>query len=237
MDEKNATRKYNGWTNYETWAVKLWLDNEEHSYRYWTDLAQTCARYQDGANRLASTLRDEVTEQAPELGASLFSDLLSAALAEVDWYELASSFLDDVDEEPESCDGSEAEGSELFGEVIFAYTRAEALDDGVLVDVSETAQEAGYIVPVALTRAVWAEYVAVPEGVSCQDEAGRLWDVLWMSRHGIMSGQDDASERLFQLHVRNDNRTGTPPLVTLKAVCGPDDEARPCITIMRPDED
>ena len=48
----------------------------------------------------------------------------------------------------------------VFGEVIFSYTRAEAIADGVLVDVSETARETGFTVPVALTRAVWADAVA-----------------------------------------------------------------------------
>ena len=33
-----------------------------------------------------------------------------------------------------------------------------------------------------MTRPVWGQYVEVPEGVSCQDEAGRLWDILWMFR-------------------------------------------------------
>jgi hypothetical protein len=127
---------------------------------------------------------------------------------------------------------------DLFGPVISRYTRAQAVEDGVLVDVTEAAEEAGLRLPVALTRAVWAEYVAVPAGVEAQDEAGRLWDVLRMCRHGIGQGKNrDASEIRFQLHVRNDNRRGEPPLVTLKAVCGPDDGGRPCLTIMRPDED
>ena len=130
----------------------------------------------------------------------------------------------------------DAEG--LFGELIFAYSRRQALNDGVLVDVTGTAKEAGFRVPVAITRAAWAQYVEVPEGVEAQDEAGRLWDVLWMCRFGIGRGENrDASEVLFQLHVRNDNCEGEPPLVTLKAVCGPDDDAGPCITIMMPEED
>lgn len=33
-------KKYNGWTNYETWNVALWLDNEEGSYNYWRETAQ-----------------------------------------------------------------------------------------------------------------------------------------------------------------------------------------------------
>jgi hypothetical protein len=63
--------------------------------------------------------------------------------------------------------------------LIHAYTRVQAIADGVLIDVSETAKEAGFHIPVALTAGVWARYVEVPEGVSGQDEKGRLWDLLW----------------------------------------------------------
>ncbi len=121
-------------------------------------------------------------------------------------------------------------------DIISTYSRTQAIEDGYLVDVSETAREAGIKFPVALTRAVWDTYVAVPEGVECQDERGRLWDIVWMLRMAIRSGRD-GSEIRFQLHVRNSNRGGTPPLVTLKAVCGPSDDLSPCITIMMPDED
>jgi hypothetical protein len=41
----------------------------------------------------------------------------------------------------------------------------------------------------------------------------------------------------FGVHVRNDNRERIPPLVRLKAVCGPDDDGAPCITVMMPEED
>jgi hypothetical protein len=46
----------------------------------------------------------------------------------------------------------------------------------VLIDVSVVAREAGIRYPVPLTRSVWEKCVAVPPGVLCQDEAGRLWD-------------------------------------------------------------
>ena len=119
-------------------------------------------------------------------------------------------------------------------DVIYAYTRAQALEDGVLVDVSDMAKEAGIKFPVALTSTVWGQYVEVPEGVNCQDLGGRLWDILWMLRLAAKKGGDTL---LFQLHVRNDNSDRTPPLVTLKAVCGPGDQGEPVITIMLPDED
>src|SRR5262245_26906688 len=120
-------------------------------------------------------------------------------------------------------------------DVIFAYTRAQAIADGELIDVTSTAKEAGFRYPVALTRAVWCEYVEVPAGVEGQDEGGRLWDILVMLRYAI-PGNEDREELRFRLHVRNDNRERMPPLVELKAVCGPDDDGSPCITVMEPDE-
>jgi hypothetical protein len=120
--------------------------------------------------------------------------------------------------------------------LIYSYTRADALRDGVLIDVSATAREAGLRWPVALTSAVWERCVTVPRGVDCQDEAGRLWDVLWLLRCAI-GRSDDGSEIRFAVHVRNDNREGTPPLVRLKAVCGPGDQGEPVVTVMMSDED
>ena len=84
--------------------------------------------------------------------------------------------------------------------------------------------------------AAWVRCVAVPPGVECQDEAGRLWDVLWLLRWAI-SRSADGSEVRFGVHVRNDNRERTPPLVRLKALCGPGDQGEPVITVLMPDED
>ena len=120
--------------------------------------------------------------------------------------------------------------------VIYAYTRAQAIADGVLVDVSKLAKEAGFKIPVAVTCGVWAECVAVPNGVTCQDETGRLWDVLIMLRHAIAKNSD--GDRVdFAVHVRNDNEERTPPLVSLYALCGPGDDAEPVVTVMLPTED
>ena len=58
--------------------------------------------------------------------------------------------------------------------LIHAYSRSQTLEDGVLIDVRDVVREAGIRYPVALTAAVWERCVAVPPGVVCQDEAGRL---------------------------------------------------------------
>src|SRR5262249_7885724 len=103
-------------------------------------------------------------------------------------------------------------------------------------DVSAVAREAGIRYPVALTRAVWDRCVTVPPGVICQDEAGRLWDVLWMLACANRR-QEGGRVVPFALHVRNDNCERTPPLVRLKAVCGPGAAGEPVLTVMLPDED
>ena len=124
-----------------------------------------------------------------------------------------------------------------FGEVIFAYTRKQALADGFQVDVTTTAQEAGIRFPVFLTRAVFDAYVTVPPIVSGQDEAGRLWDIVWMLRFAIRKAQSGQDRLPFALYVRNDNRR--PKLVKLIATCGAldMDDPQPAITVMLPDED
>jgi hypothetical protein len=122
--------------------------------------------------------------------------------------------------------------------IAYSYTRKQALADGFQVDVSEIAKEAGFRFPVFITSTAWERYVRVPDGITDQDEKGRLFDILSMLRFQIRKSEAGNIVH-FQLHVRNDSRCGTPPLVTLKSVCGPldIDDPAPSITILLPDED
>ena len=130
-----------------------------------------------------------------------------------------------------------ADGITAFGPVIYAYTRKQAVADGVQVEVTKTAQEAGIKYPMFLTRAVFDNYVAVPEGITGQDEAGRLWDVVWMARFAILRSHSPSNRCPVALYVRNDNHRAK--LVKLIAQCGPMDidDPQPTITVMMPDED
>ena len=130
-----------------------------------------------------------------------------------------------------------AEGITAFGPVIYAYTRKQAVADGVQVEVTKTAQEAGIKFPVFLTRTVFDSFVTVPEGVTGQDEAGRLWDICWMLRFAILRSRSHGDRVPVALYVRNDNRRAK--LVKLIASCGAldIDDPQPAITVMMPDED
>ena len=127
-----------------------------------------------------------------------------------------------------------------FGAVIYSYTRAQAIADGLQVEVTKTAQEAGISIPVFLTRTVWDAYVTVPPNGQCgshQDEAGRLWDIVWMLRFAIARSHGHSDRCPVALYVRNNNRAAK--LIKLIAQCGPRDIAdpSPVITVMMPDED
>jgi Family of unknown function (DUF6573) len=82
-------------------------------------------------------------------------------------------------------------GGDPSGEPIDSYSRAQAIADGLLIPVAAgIAREARFTVPVALTAAAWADCVAWTDTdnqrkTTVQDQAGRLWDVLWMTRHAI----------------------------------------------------
>lgn len=144
--------------------------------------------------------------------------------------------------------------SSFFGNVIYSYTRADAIRDGVLVDVSKMGGEAGFKYPVAITKAVHDRYVQFPKELEgTQDEDGRLWDILFMFGYEARTSAGE-SQILFKLYVAMpDNgdwlpNEGLPEfdsnltrethrLVTLKGICGPGDDMSPVITILMPNED
>lgn len=103
---------YNGWKNYETWNVALWIDNDQGSYSQRQEMTQdawknaeaskTFTKIEQAKIDLADALKEWIEDQNPLAEeASMFTDLLNAALSEVDWYEMAENFLEDVEKEEE----------------------------------------------------------------------------------------------------------------------------------------
>ena len=101
---------YSGWANYETWAVMLWIDNSEGDQEYWReeavnawgeddgdDPADPAERSQEARIALAGRLKDSFEEAAPDHGATLWGDLMTAAIGAVDWYEIADALLSGAD--------------------------------------------------------------------------------------------------------------------------------------------
>ena len=120
--------------------------------------------------------------------------------------------------------------------VIFSYSRAQAIDDGVLIDLSEWAAELGFRCPVACTAAVWHGHVVPPDELRelGQSERGRGHDLLWMLWNTIRRRPHGERVEFQTIFLQRPRRHVT---VTFKAVCGPGDASEPVLTIMLPQED
>ena len=102
------SEKYNGWSNYETWCVNLWLDNDEYSQRELRCFAEQCVEDAqiDGSDKshavyeCSKMIQESVELMMPDIE-GLFADLLNSALSEVNYYEIAEYIVNDVMEELE----------------------------------------------------------------------------------------------------------------------------------------
>jgi hypothetical protein len=135
----------------------------------------------------------------------------------------------------EDADVSDME--EVFGEPISVYTRAQAIADGTLVDVTEWASadkgfHGGFKYPVAVTRALWnvIEYIPPKAVTMGQDVRGRAHDVLFMASLAARRGGQRV-EFSVRMHVREGIR-----VLHLVGDCGPGDNGEPVITIGYPED-
>jgi hypothetical protein len=87
---------YNGWKNFETWNVKLWIDNE---YAWYQDIKEMVEQMDedDDVHDLAEQIENwfdmMFEDDIPKTGP--LADLLNGAIREVDWREIAEAFLEE----------------------------------------------------------------------------------------------------------------------------------------------
>lgn len=99
----NTDKKYNGWNNYETWCVALWIGNDEYSYNlcekeYTQEAIERSADKSSAVDTLAEMLKTYIDNNNPltlSNSCSVYSDLLTTALSEVDYEEIATNYVDD----------------------------------------------------------------------------------------------------------------------------------------------
>lgn len=125
--------------------------------------------------------------------------------------------------------------------VVIEYTLGQALDDGVLIDITDFAREWFRKVPVFMTRALWDRYIVAPEGVRTffETEKTRLIDVMNALHDAIWSNRHTSEDvLLFEPGLRMQPKPAEKEAAPMKAVAtiGPDGKCA-SITIMLPDED
>ena len=123
-------------------------------------------------------------------------------------------------------------------EVIHCYTRAQALADGVLIDITDFAKQYGFVVPVAITATLFNGYVKPSKDLEevGQSLTGRLHDVLSLLIFHIKALGKGKSGVEFSMDFLTDATSNTLERVSILAEMHGGDNAEPVITIMLPED-
>jgi hypothetical protein len=116
-----------------------------------------------------------------------------------------------------------------FGETIYSYSRAQAIDDGVLVDLSQVDSiKQHWKLPFACTSAVWS---IIEEALKREDQdvSGICHDISTMAKLGVQ-GAGNSGQIHFKVIIIGQ-------MHELKLHIGPGDTASPVLTLMLPGED
>jgi hypothetical protein len=109
-----SDKTYNGWTNYETWNLALWMDNDQGLYSMRCEAAEDIAKDNEDRSDANVALADwlkQLVEDEQILGAlpesGFLADMINAALSEINYYEIAEHWLDDIWDEHHSTEETE----------------------------------------------------------------------------------------------------------------------------------
>jgi hypothetical protein len=91
-----AESGYQGWANYPTWAVALWIDNDEGMYLTALEIAADWVDDDEwlALSKIADAICEWIEESAPIMEPDMYSDLFGYALGIVEWRELAKHYLE-----------------------------------------------------------------------------------------------------------------------------------------------
>lgn len=120
--------------------------------------------------------------------------------------------------------------------VIYSYTREQAIADGVLIDVTEQAKATGFKLPTVVTENLYHHYIEPPTGLTGEGQsvAGRLHDLLTLALFAAKRAGN--SDRVY-FKVSFLMSPGHSETVEVIAHIGPGDTAAPVLTIMLPEDD
>lgn len=102
VNELSFNETYNGWTNYETWCLNIWIDNDQYLAERKAELVREVTLHYDDKqvyelSLLLESMVEELKDNALEVG--LLSDLLGGAIGKINFYELAEHYINDFNED------------------------------------------------------------------------------------------------------------------------------------------
>ena len=120
--------------------------------------------------------------------------------------------------------------------LIFSYTRAQAIEDGVLIDVTAQAKEAGFKIHTVVTDNLFHTYLAPPAGLEGEGQSleGRLHDLLFRT---LIAAKASSSGDRAEFDVLFLMKPGRWDTVHVLAIMGPGDHGEPVLTIMLPEDE
>lgn len=120
--------------------------------------------------------------------------------------------------------------------VIYSYTRAQAIADGVLVDVTEQAKAIGFRLHTVVTDNLFHEYVEPPTGLEAEGQSvtGRLHDLMVLA---LFAARRATNTDRVTFKVSFLMSPGHSETVEVIAHIGPGDQGEPVLTIMLPEDD
>lgn len=94
-------KEYNGYTNYQTWCINLWIDNDEYTQdatREWMTENHDAYQYK---SQLDHAYREYVEELFDFPTTGIAADLIGQSLDCVNWKELTDLLIEELELEEE----------------------------------------------------------------------------------------------------------------------------------------
>jgi hypothetical protein len=123
------------------------------------------------------------------------------------------------------------------GPIIYSYTRAQAISDGILADISDIAKEEGFRYPTAVSSHLYYEVLNPSDALAAQGQSlqGRIWDMLTILRLSIKTQPDTSRLTFSPLFVMAPDSSPVP--ITIVSTVGPGDQGEPVLTLYLPGDD
>ena len=92
---------FDGWNNRETYFASLWLNNDSGFYHHYRNIyiyhREKGLDIEKAIEKTSRLFENEIKNYAPDIKSSLYSDLLTSALTNINYYEIIKELCSDLE--------------------------------------------------------------------------------------------------------------------------------------------